>query len=409
MLQALGLGNIARALRNPNFRTYTAGNAVSLVGTWMHRVVTGWLTWELTQSPFWLGLIAFADLFPTVIVGPFAGAYADRVDRLKVTKISQTLAMLQSVALLVLTATGFITIWLLFLLTFFLGIVSAFNQPARLALIPALVPRADLAAAVAVNSIAFNLARFIGPAAAGISIATVGIPLAYAANTLSYVAFLVALAHVRVAPDESPSKHGSFLGDTMAGLRYTTSHGGIAPLLLLFIASNLGARPIIELMPGFAAEVFQGGATALSILTSAIGAGAILAGLWVGSRGSNLVTICLASTLLSAVAGAAFASVSDLLPAVLFLAVTGFAMAASGISAQTVIQGVVSEEMRGRVMAIYGLIWRGGPALGALVMGTASEYVGLRLPVIVGALIVCAAWGWTWTRRKRIVESLTQQ
>lgn len=409
MLKALGLGNIARALRNPNFRAYTTGNAISLVGTWMHRVVTGWLAWELTHSPFWLGLIAFADLFPTVIVGPFAGAYADRVDRLKVTKISQALSMLQALALLALTASGLITIWLLFFLTLFLGIVGAFNQPARLALIPALVPKADLPAAVAVNSIAFNLARFIGPAVAGVSIATVGIPIAYAANTLSYLAFIVALARIRIAPEESTATHGSFMEDLVAGLRYTAGHGGIAPLLILFIASNLGARPIVELMPGFAAEVFRGGATTLSILTSAIGAGAILAGLWVGSRGSNLVTICLASTLLSAVAAAFFAATSDLLLAVPFLALTGFAMAASGISAQTIIQGAVSQEMRGRVMSIYGLIWRGGPALGALLMGAASERVGLRLPVFVGALVLCLVWMWVWARRKRIMESLAEQ
>ncbi|MGH6924551.1 MAG: MFS transporter, partial [Propylenella sp.] len=224
-----GLQNIVRALKNPSFGIYTAGSAVSLIGTWMQRVVTGWLAWELTGSGAWLGLVVFADLFPTVIVGPIAGAYADRSDRLFVTKVSQTLAMLQAFALFGLTATGLINIWLLFVLTLFLGIVAAFNQPARLALIPALVPRSDLTAAVAVNSVVFNLARFLGPAVAGLVIATVGVPVAYAANALTFVAFLVALAWVRLIEEEAlPSKHGTLFADLVAGIRYAGSHVGIA-------------------------------------------------------------------------------------------------------------------------------------------------------------------------------------
>ncbi len=409
MPQKFGLGNITKALRNPNFRVFTTGNAVSLIGTWMHRVVTGWLTWELTQSGFWLGLIAFADLFPTVIVGPFAGAYADRLDRLKVTKISQALAMAQSVALLILTATGLIDIWLLLVLTLFLGIVSAFNQPARLALIPALVPRSDLTAAVAVNSIVFNLARFIGPAAAGVAIATIGIPIAYAVNALSYAVFLIALSQVRLAPEEGfEALHGSLMGDLAEGLRYTISHFGIATIFLLMMAANLGTRPIVELLPGFAAEVFRGGPAELAILTSSIGIGAIFAGLWIGSRSGGLGSILLWSTVLSAFAAALFAAADGLWPAVCFLALTGFGMATFGTSAQILVQGSVSAHMRGRVLSIYGLIFRGGPALGALAMGAASERFGLRLPVFAGGLIVCMVWVWAWFRRKRMMDSLSQ-
>jgi MFS family permease len=409
MPKNFGLGNIARALKNPNFRNFTTGNAVSLVGTWMHRVVTGWLTWELTQSGFWLGLIAFADLFPTVIVGPFAGAYADRLDRLKVTKISQTLAMTQSVALLILTATGLIDIWLLLGLTLFLGIVTAFNQPARLALIPQLVPRSDLTAAVAVNSIVFNLARFIGPAAAGVVIATVGIPIAYAVNALSYAVFLIALSRIRLTPEEGfEATHGSLMADLADGLRYTTSHFGIATVFILMIAANVGTRPIIELLPGFAAAIFEGGATELAILTSSIGVGSIFAGIWIGARSGSLGPILLWSTILSALAAALFAAADALWLAVCLLVITGFGMATFGISAQILVQGSVSAHMRGRVLSIYGLIFRGGPAVGALIMGAASERFGLRLPVFAGSVIVCAVWLWAWFRQKRMMDSLNQ-
>ncbi len=198
-----GFGGIARALRNPNYGLYTAGNAASLIGTWMQRIAVGWLTWQLTGSGAWLGAMAFADLFPTVIIGPVAGAAADRWDRLRVTKISQALAMAQSIVLFLLTVSGHITIELLLVLTAALGVIAGFNQPARLALIPSLVRREDLAAAVAINSIIFNSARFIGPAVAGLMIVAGGISAAFAANAVSFVFFLVALSriHLESRPD----------------------------------------------------------------------------------------------------------------------------------------------------------------------------------------------------------------
>jgi MFS family permease len=409
MIPLSGLQNIVRALKNPNFRIYTAGSAVSLVGTWMQRVVTGWLTWELTGSGAWLGLVVFADLFPTVVIGPIAGAYADRNDRLRVTKISQTLAMVQAVMLFGLTVTGLINIWLLLALTLFLGVVAAFNQPARLALIPALVPPGDLTAAVAVNSVVFNLARFIGPAAAGLIIATVGIPIAYGVNALTFVAFLIALSRVRLSePDGLRPMRGKLTSDLLAGIRYTASHTGIATVLIMMIAANVGARPLIELLPGFAAGVFHAGATGLALLTSAVGAGAIIAGLWLAgvSGGRSLGRAFLANTVISALAGVLFALTDNLWIAVPLLVVNGFAMAGMGISAQTLIQISVDASMRGRVLSLFGLIFRGGPALGALIMGAASDYVGLRLPIFLGAVVVLAVWLWARPRQSHIAGDL---
>lgn len=404
-----GLQNIVRALKNPNFGIYTAGSAVSLVGTWMQRVVTGWLTWELTGSGAWLGLVVFADLFPTVIVGPIGGAYADRTDRLRVTKISQSLAMLQAAALFVLTATGLINMALLLALTLFLGVVAAFNQPARLALIPALVPRSDLTAAVAVNSVVFNLARFIGPAVAGLVIATVGIPAAYGLNALTFIAFLFALSKMRLSDgDGHAAGGGKLFSDLAAGVRYTATHVGIATILGLMIASNIGARPLIELLPGFAAAVFQAGASGLALLTSSVGAGAIVAGLWMAgiSDAHSLGRIFLAATLISALAGVLFAASGSLWLAIPFLAIIGFSMASMGTAAQTLIQMAVDANMRGRVLSLHGLIFRGGPAIGALAMGAASDYVGLRVPVFIGAGAVLGAWVWAKLRQARMMESL---
>jgi predicted MFS family arabinose efflux permease len=401
--------NILRALRNPNFGVYTAGNAISLIGTWMHRVVTGWLTWELTHSATWLGLIAFADLFPIAVIGPIAGAVADRWDRLRVTWITQALFALHATLLFALTATDLITAPLLLLLAFFLGVAGAFNQPARLALMPALVSRDDLTTGVAINSVVFNLARFIGPAVAGVLLATAGIPLAYAVSAITFLAFVVALAHIRL-----PAEHGtelrssSLVADLGAGLHYTASHAGIAVVLVLMIAGTVGVRPLIELLPAYAAEMFRSGASGLAILTSSVGAGAIFAGLWLGGRSNSkgLSRVLLTTSLLLACSGALFTIADHPLLAIPALVVTGFAMAASGISAQTLIQVAVDDKMRGRVLSIYWIVFRGGPAFGALILGIASDRYGLRLPLLVGALALLIVWVWARMKREHLANSL---
>lgn len=409
MTATSGLRGILRALKNPNYGIYTAGSSVSLIGTWMQRVATGWLAWELTHSGTWLGIIAFADLFPTVVIGPFAGAAADRFDRLRVTKISQTLAMGQAILLFVLTVTGAITIWWLLALSAFLGVVVAFNQPARLAMVPSLVPREDLPAAIAINSVVFNTARFIGPAAAGAIIVAADVAWAFFANAVTFTWFLYALSRIRLTgPTETRRSDRNLLGDLADGLRYAATHAGIAPVLFLLLVVCIGARPVIELLPGFADRVFAAGAEGLAILTSAIGAGAVAGGLWLAGRKEprGLTRIALISTLGLAAVTALFAATDSLWVAVPALVASGAFMVGAGIGAQTLLQFSVDGAMRGRVMSLYGLIFRGGPALGALAMGAASEFAGLQLPVLIGAAIVVGAWAWAHSRRSRIEDAL---
>jgi MFS family permease len=405
-----GFRGILRALKNPNYGAYTAGSSVSLIGSWMQRVATGWLTWELTGSGTWLGVMAFADLFPTVLIGPFAGAAADRLDRLRVTKISQALAMLQAVALFLLTVAGAITIWWLLALTAFLGIVTAFNQPARLAMIPSLVPRQDLSAAIAINSIVFNVARFLGPAAAGAVIVAADVAWAYFVNALTFVWFLVALSRVRLTgPSEIRRRADrNLLGDLVDGIRYAAGHTGIAPLLVLLIVVCVGARPVVELLPGFAARVFASGAGGLAMLTSAIGVGAVAGGLWLAGRRDprGLTRVALYSVLALALFTGLFAATDRMWVALPALAATGFCMVGAGIGTQTLLQFSVDGAMRGRVMSLYGLIFRGGPAVGALAMGAASEVAGLRWPVLAGACLVLIAWAWALLRRTRMTAAL---
>jgi len=400
---------IALLRRNPNFAIFSAGNAVSLIGMWMERIAVGWLAWQLTESGFWLGVVAFADFFPVVVVGPIAGAYADRLNRLRLVQISQSLLLVEAGVLTALTATGTVNIWLLVALTAIHGVVVAFNQPARLALIPSLVTTPDLAAAVAVNSVFFNLARFIGPILAGLAIVASGVAMAFLINTLSYVAYLVALARIRVAPETAaPSQPRGLWGDVGDGIRYAATHPGIAAVLFLGIAIGIGGRPLSELLPGIADEVFHSGAAGLSILASATGGGAILGGLWLSHRAhaSGLTAVAVASSAVGALAGVAAIATDRLWLAVPAIAVCGFCMSASGISIQTLVQLAADRAMRGRVMGLYGLIFRGAPAVGALAAGVASASFGLRWPVVFGAVLVLAVALWTYLHRARIAAAL---
>lgn len=375
----------------------------------MQRIGVGWLAWELSHSGAVLGLVAFADLFPTIVIGPFGGALADRLDRLRMLKIAQSLIMLQAFTLFALTATGLITVELLIGLVLFGGVVVGFNQPARLALAPSLVPRADLATAVAINSIVFNLARFIGPALAGVVIVWAGVGTVFALNALSFLAFLFALARLHLpATTFDRQAQRSVLGAIGEGIRYAAGHSGIGPLLLLNAVLAVSARPFFELLPGFAADVFERGASGLAALGSAVGIGAVVGGLWLAQRHeqARLTPIALGSSFVVALSILGFALSTWFLAALVCVALSGFGMTVAGIATQTLLQTSVEESMRGRLLSLFGLIFRGGPALGALVMGAASEIVGLQAPLAVGTIIGLVAAVLIWRRRVAIAQSL---
>lgn len=405
------LTGLVRVLRERDYAIYCSGNAVSLIGTWVQRITTGWLTWEMTGSGAWLGLMAFADLAPTVVVGPLAGAVADRTDRLKLIRIGQFVCFVLAVILCVLAVTGLIGIFSLLALTLASGVVQAFNQPARLSLISALVPRDKLPGAVAINSIIFNVARFVGPAIAGLAIATSGVGLAFAINAASFAVFLIALTRIRARHLDRPERteQGGLGADLVAGFRYATGHPGLAAMFVLMIATCLGARPVVELLPGFSDAVFDAGATGLAVLTSSIGVGAILGGLWIGGRPApaRLPQTVAASACLLSFAILAFIAVSDIRLAIPAMLVCGFAIAITGIGSQTIIHLAVASEMRGRVLSMYGVVFRGGPAVGALAMGTVSDKVGLALPFALGALLILAVVGWLLARLDRVRAALS--
>lgn len=370
----------------------------------MQRIAVGWLTWKLTESGGWLGAVAFADLFPSVFIGPIGGAVADRVSRLKVITVSQSLAGLLSAGLFVLTWTGVITVELLFALVLVNGVVMGFNQPSRLALVPSLVPRADLSTAVAINAIIFNLARFLGPALAGVLIVWFGVASAFAVNALTFVAFVLALMRIHLPGGEvrPQRRRRSLFGDVGEGVRYVARHPGIGPLLLLSVAVSVGVRPFVELLPGFTAQVFGRGAEGLAMLSSTIGIGAILSGLWLAGRPETrgLARFTLMAFGFVAVAVLGFVASDVFWLGLGAVALAGVGMVMSGVGTQTLIQLTVEADMRGRVMSLYGIIFRGGPAAGALIIGAISEFFGLRWPTAGAAVLTLAVWLYIWRRHR---------
>jgi MFS family permease len=407
VFSSLGFENVTHAFQIRNYRLFATGNGFSQVGYWIQRVAQGWLAWQLTHSGTWLGLVAAADLIPNVVVSPFAGVLADRVDRIKLIRLTQLVAIVQAWILAILSFSDLITIEELFLLIFALGFVNAFNQPARLALIPSLVDSATLPSAVAINSLLFNLARFVGPAIAGVVIAESGVGLAFVLNALSYVAFSLMLAQVRIPAERlAPQRH--FFRQSFEGYVYALRHPGIGQMMILFSVTTIGIRGYNELFPGFADNVFQRGAQGLAWLTATMGLGAMAGGVWMLRRGGvkGLTGLAVNHTMFMSVAILAFTLTTNYWLALGTIFVSGFAMTVSGISAQTLVQTAVAPVMRGRVMAFYGMIFRAGPALGALISGWLATRLGFRLPVAAGALVCILAWVWARVRIAAMREAL---
>ncbi len=404
-----GFENALRVLRSRNYFVYTAGNSVSLIGTWMQRAAVLWLAWELTHTPAWLGIVSVADLLPTVVLSPLAGWLADRVDRVRLIWLTQLLAMAQAVLLAGLTLSGWVTIELLFVLTLALGAVGAVNQPARLALIPNLVDRASLASAVAINSLVFNSARFVGPAVAGIIIDRGSTGLAFALNAVTYLPFIAALMALRVSPDAAGGgPRRRFLGDMLAGYAYALRHPGIGRMILLFAVTSFSVRGFLELFPGFADLVFGRGPVGYTWLTATLGLGAMAGGLWMvrrpGVRG--LTSLILGHTCLIALTVFGFTLTTNYWVAIGCVFLCGFSLVTTGISAQTLIQSAVDPAMRGRVLGLYGMLFRGGPAFNALVLGWLASPLGLRVAVALGAGVSLAYWGWARLRQPAMERAL---
>ncbi|MBX6373799.1 MAG: MFS transporter [Acetobacteraceae bacterium] len=388
---------LTRALSHRNARIFFASSLLSWTGLWMHRVAVIWLAWELTGSSSWVGLVAFCDLIPAVVVSPLAGAMADRVDRMRLTMVAQLGIAAQAATLGLLAATGLLGIATLLVFELAGGMAQSFAQPARQTLVPAVVPPADLPAAVALNSLCFNVARFIGPALAGPLIAVYGPAPAILFNASAYVVATLTVPMLAVAQTErrGHAGRGSLLGDVLAGLRYAARHPGLGPVLGLAAAVALLVRGVQEILPPYVERLFGMGVQGLAMLTGAFGIGALVAGVLLASRGRLAGTTRISNL---AIAGQGLALMGFVatgwFPFGVFCAgLLGAVSSVHGIAAQTLAQSASDPAMRGRVLSLWGLIVRVFPALGALILGLLGEAFGLRWPTIIAALLALVVFG----------------
>jgi MFS family permease len=408
LIERLQSGGIVRAFRHRDFAIYQLSSWFSDIGMWLMRIGMGWLTWELTHSGAWLGGIVMAQSLPSVFLVPFAGALADRLDRVKILRWTQCVSICLASGLAAMTWAGLVNEYALLGYAVLHGAVGTLAVPARVTIGPNLVPRADISAAIAVGSVIFGSSTFLGPALAGLLIVQAGIEWTFAGNALGNLILVIALGMVRLTRQERHVSERSILGDVVDGVRYVVRHQGILTTLVLATCSAMLVRPLSDLMPGFADTVFLRGAEALAILMAAMGAGGMIGSTWLANRNKLVGTsaIFLWGSLVFALGTAAFALTSNFFVAIVCMTVIGGAMSVANNSSQILIQNAVAGSMRARVMSLYSYNYRTMPALGALAMGAAANWIGFQPPVVAGALACVAAWLWAWRRRQLMRDSL---
>jgi predicted MFS family arabinose efflux permease len=404
------LSALGGVLAQRNARIFYSGSVICWTGSWVQRIATDWLAWELTHSAFWVAVIAFTTLIPSILVSPVAGAIADRIDRVKLVIASELVAAAQAAALVLLVLSGTILIEYMAALAFINGAAETFAQPARQCLLPGLVSRQYLPGAVALNSLTYNVARFIGPAISGPMIVLWGVIPSIAVNGFAFLYAALTMLLLRLDPAVRRGQHSthSVLHDAIEGLRYVARHRGIGPLLLFAATVGLTMRAIPEMLPPFVAQLFGRGAEGLATLASAMGAAAMAAGFWVAIRGrlEGLTRVALIACFCLTCGATLFIATGSFEVGVLAIIVMGASTPTHGIAIQTLIQNAAAPAMVGRVLGLWGMITRAAPAVGALIYGTAAEFAGLRAPVLVGVAICLAMWLRTWLRRREIAMAL---
>jgi MFS family permease len=384
------LGNVrpmVRSLAHRNFRLFVVGQGISLIGTWMQQIAMAWLVYRMTNSAFLLGLVGFAGQIPTFFLAPIAGVVSDRARRRPLLLVTQSLAMIQAFLLAALTLTGLVSVWHLVVLSVVLGIVNTFDMTIRQAFMMEMVPeQKDLANAIALNSTLVNVTRLLGPSIAGITIALTGEGICFLLNGLSYLAVLRALLAMQI-PAAVQRIHPHWLKGIMEGIAYTFGFAPVRAVILLLSLIGFMAAPYSILLPVFASDILQGDASTLGFLTAAAGVGALAGTLYLASReglrgAGTLIAVCAAAL---GVALAIF-SLSRNLPVTLAaLFVIGFAQMVLMAGSNTVLQTLVDEDMRGRVMSFYTLALMGIAPLGGLLAGVLADRIGAPRAVLLGA------------------------
>jgi MFS family permease len=379
--------------RDRNFLIYLLGNTISWLGTWAQRVGIGWLSWDLTHQAAWVGLISLVQLLPLVVFGPLFGALLDRHDhRRYALAVNFTLSLLAAL-LCLLTALHVMQIAVLCVMAFLLGIANSAYQAVRLAIVNDIVAPEKRAAAIAVNSVLFNVMRSVGPAIAGAIIVRYGVSMAFGVNALSFIGILVALLMVRLTARASPSPRRGLALEGLDGLHYVFQHTQLRQVLLLSAVTSIFGRGTVELFPAYADAVFHRGVRGLAAFTTAAGIGAITGALilsW-ARAGTGLVQITRFATLSLGIVVCVFGLCPSFKFAVAAAGMIGFSVVLCSVGLQVRLQTSVAEDYRGRVLGLWIAVNIAGPGLGGAAAGAAAQVLGLRIVAVASGLMCVAA------------------
>jgi MFS family permease len=388
------------ALRHRNFRLFYAGQTLSLVGTWMQSLAQGWLVLQLTNSAFWVGLVAFLGSLPIVLFTLPAGVYVDRSHKRRVITICQALMLVQALVMTALTALHRIEAWEVAALAMFLGSLQAIEIPARQSFFVELVAREDLTNAIALNSSAFNASRIIGPAIAGVLVARVGMAWCFGLNALSYVAVLIGLARMRLPAFAPPRMQGNDIERFKEGIRFVRSERRVFALVLSTALLSLFGFPYLVLLPVFARDQLHVGAEGLGIMSASVGIGAVASALWlaaVAARSGRGRMVVIAGPSFG-IAVALFALSRSFPLALLMLAATGFAMVLNNAATNTLLQHLVSDDLRGRVMSVWTFVFVGFSPIGSLWVGWLAGLISAPLALAASGPVSAISVAWLWWR-----------
>ncbi len=390
-----------RALQHRNYRLFFGGQLVSLVGNWMTQIAMTWLVYKLTHSAWTLGLVGFSGQIPAFLLGPFAGVIVDRLPRHRLLVVTQIAAMIQSGILAILTLTNHITVPHIIVLIVIQGVINAFDIPARQAFVVEMVDnKDDLSNAIALNSSMFNLARLAGPAVGGLLIAAVGEGWCFALDALSYIAVIIALLMMRVAPHVTQSKRGNAVQELREGLAYVVKSAPISAILILLAAMSLFAMPYGVLTPIVAGKTLGGGPNVLGYLMAASGFGALSAALVLAARASirglgRQIPYCVAAFGIGLIG---FGFSTNLYLSMALLWVMGFAGMTQMASCNTILQTIVEDAKRGRVMSFYTMAFMGVMPFGSLGAGALADHIGVSHTLLIGGIGCLAVAAWFGTR-----------
>lgn len=375
-----------RALHYPNYRIFITGQAISRIGTWMERTAVSWVVYDMTHSTLMLGVTMFASQFPSFLFSLYGGVVSDRYRRHRIVLITQIASMLQATLLAVIVLLGAVQVWQILAIITTLGIINAFDVPARQALVHQLVDKPeDLPNAVALNSSVVNIARLVGPALSGIVLSTFGAGICFSMNALSYLAVIISLLFLKLKPQEIKPKKQSNLTEIVEGIRYMSHHPQLGPISLYIAIISFLVLPYNTLLPDFAKEILHGDARTYGYIYSCIGAGALIGSVFLASlkEETRLRNILLFNATLLGISLIAFALMRNLPWALAFAVISGFCALTQSTICLTIVQTRAAPEMRGRMISLFAMALFGMLPLGSLLVGVISHHIGSSLTMTI--------------------------